>query len=63
MNTQWFPISEPPDDDKTVLLFDPKAKSEPIWPGWKDGEDWFWSDGSSAQPTHWCDFPEPPEAA
>ena len=33
----WKPVAEKPDSDISVLLFDPAA-SEPVWPGYLDGE-------------------------
>lgn len=50
-----------PDSDTTVLLFD-KDASEPIWPGYYDGQAWRYVDGTTATPTHWQDFPKGPEA-
>ena len=42
-----------------------KVGSEPVWPGYYDGENWCDADGSTLEgknkPTHWAHFPEPPE--
>ncbi len=54
MNTeriQWVPASElKPDSNITVLLFD-AAASEPVWPGYLDGDTWRYADGMPANPT------------
>lgn len=55
----WIPVSQPPDSDLTVLLKDPNA-SEPVWPGYLDGETWRFADGMPANPTHWSDMPGGP---
>ena len=55
----WKPVAEKPDSDISVLLFDPAA-SEPVWPGYLDGETWRYADGMPAAPTHWADFPKGP---
>jgi hypothetical protein len=48
---------EPPDDDTTVLVYDPTA-SEPVWPGYKSGEDWRWAEGPRIHnPRFWCHIP------
>jgi len=42
----WHPVDEQlPDDEITVLLLAPTA-DEPVWPGYRDGDDWRWVDGS-----------------
>jgi hypothetical protein len=55
----WTPVAEPPDSDATVLLFDPAA-SEPVWPGYPDGDVWRTAEGMPALPTHWTDLPKGP---
>jgi hypothetical protein len=55
----WHPVSEPPDADTMVLIFDPAA-SEPVWPGYLDGDAWRESEGKEMRPTHWADFPKGP---
>lgn len=56
----WHPASKKPDADVTVLLFVPKADSEPVWPGYWDGEAWVYADG--AAPVRgveaWADMPQ-----
>lgn len=52
----WKPVAEPPDSDTTVLLFDPAA-SEPVWPGYLDGDVWRTAEGIPAAPIHWADLP------
>jgi hypothetical protein len=59
--TTWIPVSEPPDDETTVLLFDTEA-TEPVWPGYRDGDGWRYGDGMIAYPTHWSDLPSGPTA-
>jgi hypothetical protein len=56
-----------PDADLSVLLYC-KNWDDPICTGYWDGEFWNreWNDRAflgSYIPTHWMDFPEPPEEA
>ena len=58
----WTKVADRlPDSDTTVMLFDKEA-SEPVWPGYLDGDMCRYVDGMPAQPTHWADLPEGPEA-
>lgn len=57
----WKPVAEPPDSDTTVLLFDPAA-SEPVWPGYLDGDVWRTAEGMPAAPTLWSEMPGGPKA-
>jgi hypothetical protein len=57
----WSPVAELPDSDMTVQLFN-KDASEPVWPGYFDGNRWLYIDGIVANPTHWADMPEGPTA-
>jgi len=58
----WVPVSERlPDSDLTVNLFDAEA-SEPVWPGYLDGDTWRSADGMPATPSHWSDMPGGPKA-
>lgn len=57
---EWMPVSEPPDEDVTVLIFDAAAEGESVWPGYLDGRRWRYADGLIANPTHWRDMPEGP---
>jgi len=57
----WRPVAEPPDSDTTVLLFDPAA-SEPVWPGYFDGDVWRTAEGMPATPTLWSEMPGGPKA-
>lgn len=57
----WKPVAEPPDSDTTVLLFDPTA-SEPVWPGYLDGDVWRTAEGMPASPALWTDLPKGPTA-
>lgn len=50
-----------PDSDTTVLIYSPTAKSEPVWLGYHDGEDWYTIDHQPTSVTHWQDMPEPPQ--
>ena len=60
---QWRSCqSDPPDDEQTVLLFDPKAKGEQVWPGYKEGDIWLWDSGMIAKPTLWTEMPFPVES-
>lgn len=62
---KWIPTAEYlPDSDINVITFDPTAISEPVWPGFHDGEMWRDSSGHPLKGvTHWMDFPDPPENA
>lgn len=55
----WKPVAEPPDSDVTVLLFEPAA-SEPVWPGYLDGDVWRTAEGMPASPTLWSEIPGGP---
>ena len=60
---EWKPITEPPDDDITVLV---AYVSEPgcpleVWPGWKEGDSWFCASGGTIDsPRFWAHMPEAP---
>lgn len=60
----WFPVSleTMPDGDLTVQLFD-EAASEPVWPGYFDGDKWLYIDGTIARPTSWAQMPAGPLTA
>jgi hypothetical protein len=51
----WTPVAKLPDSDVTLQLYDPEA-SEPVWPGYFDGERWRYIDGMPATPTHYADM-------
>jgi hypothetical protein len=51
----WHSVSSPPDSDTTVQLFD-KDASEPVWPGYLDGDMWRYADGMPAKPTLWAEM-------
>jgi hypothetical protein len=58
----WIPCAEElPDSDQSVMTYAPDS-SEPVWPGYHDGERWMDLNGIPMQlpVTHWRDFPEPP---
>jgi hypothetical protein len=57
----WIPVErELPDDEETVLLYSPEA-SEPVWPGFRDGDVWRWADATEAHGvTHWAPMPAGP---
>jgi hypothetical protein len=59
---EWTNCSDQlPDTDTTVMTFEPDSV-EPIWPGYWDGEEWMdIITNTPIHPTHWMDFPEPPE--
>lgn len=58
----WIKCSDQlPDTDTTVMTFESDSV-EPIWPGYHDGEQWMdIIDNTPIHPTHWMEFPEPPE--
>lgn len=51
----WTPVAQLPDSDITVQLYD-EAASEPVWPGYYDGERWRYIDGMPAKPTHYAEM-------
>jgi len=55
----WNPVSSLPDSDLTVQLFDENC-NEPVWPGYFDGEQWLYADGSVAHPSSWAHFAKGP---
>ena len=61
----WIAESvEKPDANLTVLIHCPEG-SEPVWPGYWDGEHWreiTWGEIIKDAVTHWCNMPEPPNA-
>lgn len=57
--TTWTPVAKLPDSDTTLQLHDPEA-SEPVWPGYYDGERWRYIDGLPAKPTHYADMLQGP---
>jgi hypothetical protein len=52
---------EMPDDESTVLIY-VEQHTEPVWMGYKDGDDWRTVDAELIQfpVTHWMPLPEPP---
>lgn len=51
-----------PDADLTVLMWMPGDASEPVWPGYWDGDRWMSAEGFQVSGVHaWTDFPKPPE--
>jgi hypothetical protein len=56
---RWTDAAQLPDADVTFQLYDPAA-SEPVWPGYYDGERWRYVDGTLATPTHYADMPRGP---
>lgn len=63
--SEWIKITESlPDADLAVLMFAPRDDDQ-VWPGYYDGEKWFYL-GSNQPVTcevdQWREFPEPPEA-
>jgi hypothetical protein len=56
----WVPVIDVPDVDTIVLLYHAE-ESEPVWPGYFDGEQWRSAEGRSVEPTHWAEMPSGPE--
>ena len=60
----WVLVTEGlPDDDETVLLYAPEY-DEPVWVGWRDGDEWrdmngHPTDGVAA----WAPMPAGPQQA
>ncbi len=61
LSWEMIAADQVPDADETVWLFDPTA-SEPVWPGYWDGQDWYFANGTPAAPTHFALFPHGPGA-
>ena len=58
----WHPAEQPPDDDRTVLLFHPQA-NEPVWLGYRNNGRWLDIETWEIEGvTHWADLPEGPTA-
>jgi hypothetical protein len=59
----WTRITEAlPDAELAVLMFEPGADDQ-VWPGYFDGERWFYLGSNrptTFEVTHWREFPEPP---
>jgi hypothetical protein len=53
----WTPVAERlPDDDTTVLICTTDT-AEPVWLGYRDGDDWRDSEGDAVAVTHWAAMP------
>jgi Protein of unknown function (DUF551) len=50
-----------PDDDMCVLVFVPDQNDQ-VWLGYISSEhgEWLCVSGSTCEPTHWMELPEPP---
>ncbi len=67
---QWYSVEDDmPDDDETVLVFEPESPSDKVWMGYHDGDDgWRYIDGRQTifTVTHWATMlhgpkkPQPP---
>lgn len=55
----WHSVDEQlPDSDTTVLLRIEDAESEPVWPGFLDGDQWKLADGMPVEKVlRWADMP------
>lgn len=60
----WTSVNDEfPDADLIVLMWMPDEASEPVWPGYWDGERWLSAEGDQISGVRgWTDFPKPPEA-
>lgn len=59
---QWVPVTTAlPDDDMTVIM---AVDGEP-WTGFMDAGQWRYvsADLVGGKVTHWCEFPDVPDAA
>jgi hypothetical protein len=57
----WVQSCIVPDSSRTVLTFEPGAKTE-VWPGYYDFEKWYDLEGTQMHNiTHWMEFPKPPK--
>ena len=56
---EWIPASQPPNDDRYVIVSD---KWQPVSMGWYDGKRWFDTRGEDMEleVTHWMERPLPP---
>ena len=61
---KWIAVSDELPDADTTVLTHKAAWDEPVWMGWLDGDTWRDVDAMTCDPapTHWMNFPEPPEA-
>lgn len=56
----WISVcDEMPDDETTVLVH--CLDDEPVWLGYKVGDEWRTVEGVLADVTHWMPLPVPPE--
>lgn len=54
----WHEVGELlPDDETTVMVEVEDAESEPIWPGYLDGEQWRLADGMPVKVKRWAEMP------
>lgn len=53
----WGPVSEPPNSNRTVLLYSPRDTNVPVWPGYFDDGVWFDAEGMPAGPVLWAEMP------
>jgi len=62
--TPWIATdTQMPDEDETVLMFEPDAPGEPVWTGFVCAGAWYYVDGEPAgRITHWMHFPDGPDA-
>lgn len=60
MQVDWIVACELPDAETIVLLHHPD-ESEPVWPGYWDGEFWRSAEGKLVEPTHWAEMPAGPD--
>ena len=58
---RWVPVSEPPDDEITVLLWGEDNGDPQVCTGHKMGNFFLDEDGFACDPTHWADMPEGPK--
>jgi hypothetical protein len=62
---RWIATAdELPDEDIIVLVFSP-SESEPVWPGYfdgqsADGDTWRTASGHRIEVTHWAELPTGP---
>lgn len=61
---QWrCVVDDPPDDDVLVLLCAAACGERHCWPGWHEGDEWFWVEGKpvEANVLFWADLPGGPD--
>lgn len=59
---QWHPASEPPDNDRAILILEPdEYRGHYCYGvGWYENGHWYDRDTGFDHPSHWCELPALP---